>query len=861
MKTSRKAIRPSAHAFAGVLMTLVFAVSFYIPAYSASPSLADDTGIIELVFQSELPDLSENSSVYSLAGATFGVFADYQCEDRVAELVTDEGGQASSPQLHAGRYFIRQELAAPGFALSPRLYQADVAIGKSVRVDTSATPAFCAPEVVVRELNAETGNAVGTGAASLGNARYEISYYDGYGSESVLDGAMRTWTFRSDDNGEVRLDAEHLVEGSPLFEGPHGLLVLPLGHYTVTVEDAPAGFECVTRTLEADVTSESRTEIEVLCAFTPFEERMQVIRGDVMFRKTDENGTPLAGIPFLLSCEDGSDEPEQHLVITDENGDFTSHAGRMAHAMNANGNDAAVVAQVDGVYTIDESRLVGPTGIWFSRDARGVTASPDESRGALPYGSYTLRELPCAANAGMNLVTTRFSIYQDGFTVKLDDIVNTTPGISSAVCDARDSDKLIRPMSQARVLDTVSYHNLVVGTPYRIVVTASSRSTGASVPGPNGDPAISYVEFTPKNDEGSISLELELDTSGLAGDMIAIENELVSTDGVSIALDGTGELEVEPIIVATAQDAHDLDKYVMGSDAAILERISYEGLRPATGYVATCTLNDRATGNALRDAQGAAITRAVEFSPDTTQGLVEIEIPVDTSAIAGHDIVVFDRIADAEGRTIASHQDLEDEAQSVKTVKLSSNAVDKLDGDKTFDANSDSVTIVDTISYANLVAGAQYQINGVLMDKETGTALMADGAPVTAHASFVPREVSGSTDVEYSFNASAQSSQVLVAFESLEHEGNVIAEHADLEDVAQTVTSTEIDPDIPADGGTTQSAAPTIVGGMVSTGDVLMRSIVAALVMMACAGFGVAYAAHRRRRTLESITRTSDMGR
>ena len=87
--------------------------------------------------------------------------------------------------------------------------------------------------------------------------------------------------------------------------------------------------------------------------------------------------------------------------------------------------------------------------------------------------------------------------------------------------------------------------------------------------------------------------------------------------------------------------------------------------------------------------------------------------------LAGHDIVVFDKLTDENGNVIADHRDIEDAAQTVKTVKLTSNATDKADGDKVFDANARGVTIVDTVSYANLVPGEQYVLKGALMDRET----------------------------------------------------------------------------------------------------------------------------------------------
>lgn len=846
-----------------MMATLIFTIAFCLPAFSIPQSVASDEGYIELSYASELPDLSNDNTLYSLADARFGIYANYQCTQKVGELVTDEAGHATSESLAAGRYFIKEELASPGFALSAQLYQVDVSIGAGAQVETSATPEFSAPDVIVREVNAETGGQAGIAGAKLGTASYTISYYDSFDDDNVLAGPTRSWTFTSDDKGEVHLAREYLTGGSPLYEGPHDLLVMPIGHYTLTVDHAPAGFVPVNSALSCDITQQSRMEIEPLLEFEPFEEALQVMRGDAMFRKTDENGVALAGIPFLLSYANGEDaeHAESHVIVTNEYGDYSSNTGRVAHSVNTNTSDAAILAHVDDSYKLDESKLTSTAGTWFSMDEGGTRSNADDTRGALPYGSYVLQELPCSANEGMNLVTTQFSINRDGFTVKLDNIVDTRPMITGAAVDARDADKLVRPTKDARANESVTYRNLVVGKSYRINCTAQVQSTGESVMGPDGSAAFASAELIPQQSSGKVELGIDLDTSGLAGESIVMHIELVADDGTVVTPNGADvaeqTLDVEPIIIATALDAADRDNYIMGSDANVLECISYDGLKPGRTYTASSTLNDKATGNALRDAQGKVIAACVEFAPDSAEGSIDMELPVDTSGIAGHDIVAFDKLVDENGTVIANHQDLDDEMQTVKTVKLSSNAIDKTDGDKIFDANADSVTITDTVSYANLVPGEQYELKGVLMDKETGSVLSADGTPIYAVVPFVPQEVSGSTDVEYSFDASAQSSQVLVAFETLEHEGNVVAQHTDLEDVAQTVTSSEVDPD----AALNTPAGSSGLGGKgatVITGDFWTRVLLMGLGMLAGTCICIAYALHRRRKTLEAIAHSDD---
>lgn len=98
----------------------------------------------------------------------------------------------------------------------------------------------------------------------------------------------------------------------------------------------------------------------------------------------------------------------------------------------------------------------------------------------------------------------------------------------------------------------------------------------------------------------------------------------------------------------------------------------------------------------------------------------------------------------------------------------------------------------------------------------------------------------------------------LVAFETLEHDGNVVAEHADLEDVAQTVTSGELDPDVAIPTADGKSTGIATLAGSPLTGDFLARVALAALALVACVCVCCAYALHRRRKTLEAIARSDD---
>ncbi len=115
-------------------------------------------------------------------------------------------------------------------------------------------------------------------------------------------------------------------------------------------------------------------------------------------------------------------------------------------------------------------------------------------------------------------------------------------------------------------------------------------------------------------------------------------------------------------------------------------------------------------------------------------------------------------------------------------------ASDRVTGSKNAFAEGD-ISILDSVSYTNLIIGRQYVMKGCLVDKETGEIMRdAEGNEVTAEKKFTADAIDGTVDIEFSFHAdSTLAGKTAVVFESLQYEGKDLAVHADLEDLSQQV--------------------------------------------------------------------------
>lgn len=136
-------------------------------------------------------------------------------------------------------------------------------------------------------------------------------------------------------------------------------------------------------------------------------------------------------------------------------------------------------------------------------------------------------------------------------------------------------------------------------------------------------------------------------------------------------------------------------------------------------------------------------------------------------------------------------------------------------------AQGAGVTLIDEVAYNGLTPGKTYTIKGTLhaMQEDSdgnktdaGAIRDADGNEVTAETTFEASAPEGAANVEFTFDASAIDASAVVAFETLEVDGNVAAEHSDITDEKQTVWFPSIKTNLcNKNAGTTPSAEGKIV--------------------------------------------------
>lgn len=574
---------------------------------------------------------------------------------------------------------------------------------------------------------------------------------------------------------------------------PH---MLPYGTYSVQEVKAPEGY------LLDDTVHEFRI-VDDGVLVNPIDHdgsiENQIMRSDLEFTKKGEDGQDrLAGVAFKLTSKTTG---ESHVVVTDENGYFSSASSWNKHTHETNANDWALDAE--GV--IDSSKLDATAGVWFG----GTT--PDDSKGALPYDTYLIEELRCTANEGYQLIETTVIVSRDGKVYDFGTLTDVKASITTKAYDPMDGDSLVG-MGEVKVSDKVTYANLFPNRDYKLTAELHDSATGDVLLDASGHPITVEKRFTAQSPTGFEVVEFTIDTIALGGKTITVYEKLYD-DGGSLIAEHTDKSDVnqqvtviEPEIGTTAVDGADGDKNVATDDkATVTDRVAYKNLIPGKEYTLKGTLHVKVTDEEGKvtekplEVDGKPVTAETTFTPEKADGKVDVVFHFNSLTIP-HDteIVAFESL-EKNGVEIAAHADIEDKAQTV-TVKhpfITTSALDGIDGDKNI-VTDDETVIVDTVKYSGLIPGKEYTLKGSMQVKKsdedgnlTAEPLEVDGEPVTAETTFTPETASGEVEVTFTFDSRAIADKTdIVVFESLERTGVEIASHADIEDGKQTTTVT-----------------------------------------------------------------------
>lgn len=362
-----------------------------------------------------------------------------------------------------------------------------------------------------------------------------------------------------------------------------------------------------------------------------------------VIKKTDENNVPLRGVTFELvqSSVANSDVlktgPGKYVLATD-NGQLIS---------------LPKVTDKDGTIRWDN----------------------------LAYGKYTLLEIQTNNHHVIDSNPIDLTADRHHADDQLQHIINNKDGKISLAQTQRkkptpeihttatgeNGSKLILGAGKQNISDTVTFTGLEPGKTYHMVGQFMDQATGKKIDGLHGEQT-----FKAADANGQIKVNFSADTSKFAGKSIVAFETLYS--------DNSGK---PSSVVATHADIHDSGQTVRvtkpsihttatvngqksispSGEVTVKDTVQYEGLVPG--------MNMNMNGHMVNKDNGQSISNVStkNFTPSSENGTVDVDIKTDASKMGQKGMVAFEQLKDSKGQTIAVHEDINDNGQTINRVK------------------------------------------------------------------------------------------------------------------------------------------------------------------------------------------------
>ena len=604
-------------------------------------------------------DITSGNELYSIAGATYGVYSDKGCTKQLATLTTNSNGNTETVEVRAGTVYIKELSAPAGYKVDDTVYPLTVKTGETSTLKVSDTPKVIETLIELFKIDMETGKSTAQGNASLEGAEFTWNFYAGYYNKNNLPAApTRTWTTKTvaetGSDGLVhyvtKLADNYKVSGDSFYT-QNGVPCLPLGTITVEESKSPTGYLLDGAYMQADGSEEQikgmyLTQITedgnlaVLTGSNQYSVSDKIIRGGVKIQKRD------------LETKDTAFE----IISLNEN---------------------AVL--VDGkLYQKNEVVKTIHTGI------DGIASTSTDT---LPYGKYRMEE----------------SKSPNGYLTDGAKPIDFTITEDKKVVDLTDESHSIYNQIKRGDIESIKIgagtHKRLANVPFRI----TSKTTGESHvivtdkngqfstasdwvshkqntnEGKNSEDGIWFGTSEPDDSKGALLYdtyeieELRCDSNkGLK--LIPPFEIIVSRNNTVIDLGTlTDEYEKE-ISIHTTATSKDGEKVIeAGKDVTIVDTVTLDGLEVGTKYqLKGWQMVKEENAELLID--GKRVENDYTFTADKEKMEVQVSFTFNAAELAGKHLVTFEELYDitnpGEPTKVTEHKDIEDKGQTVTVKEL-----------------------------------------------------------------------------------------------------------------------------------------------------------------------------------------------
>lgn len=687
-------------------------------------------------------------------GVTFTVYSDKKLTNKVTDLITDAAGSVSYGidngvmVIEKGTKYYVKETAVPdsSIKLSDKVYEITIEANKNLLLNGEAI----VNEYKTGELKVYKHGKMFTSVTSADGAYTPIFEdkelsnvsFNVYAAEDI-----KTFT------GTLKWAKDSLVDTIKSDETGYATLGnIPVGKYYVIEVGAPTGY--VIDTTRYDVTAEVNNTGAVVITGVD----VHNIRGQIAV--TFDKEMIVDGVYVKVPTEEYKDV-KFGLFSSDEK---TALDGTV---IPADGKVAEAVVSAGGNVTFDTE---------------------------IPFGKYYVQEI--ATNEGYILDDTKYDVELSANSINAEENVKVT-------LDKVTNLPILGDIDGNKIADT---GEAVEGAIFGIFYINEDGTIGDAVTDADGNKLEATTDKDGKYAFGNVPFGSYIVKEVKAPDDYKknpTENKVTILENGQVVRVDTIETHRLITINTSLTDGLTKDHISKTLENTVLnDEIVIEDLIPGRQYKVELVLIDKETGEEAVDATGNVVKVEKTFTaPESEDEDIDYVTYTDTltyqfnaTDFGGKTFVSYASVVDLEQNKVVSIEN--DPTNEKQTVTFPTGRTTLLDGaTKNHIANAaQTITLVDTVSYTNLLAGKTYKVTGTLMDKATGEALLIDGKPVVSTAEFTPAateegsiRTSGTVDITFVFNGSELEGKTVVAFEDVTYNDVSVFTHADIDDEAQTV--------------------------------------------------------------------------
>ncbi len=555
--------------------------------------------------------LSGGNACYSLAGAVFAVYTDSACTQKAkttggadASMTTDASGKTGSIELSPGTYYVKETKAPSGFAAAAGAVKVTVSGGEAEQeIGVQDVPLFDAGGLVIRKIDAETGQSSPAAGADLAGAEFTVRFYAGiYTKDSLPGKADRTWVIRSVKGSsgayEASLSDACRVSGDAFYKSG-GKVVLPLGTVAVQETKEPKGY----------FRSESWKDGSGKAVTGIYLKNVRASAGTA-------GGAAVDGGNLISSLE--QPVPEIGTELTDAEG---------SHYLSA---EEGTVTLTDTVRISHFNQYTGQkvTFTGTLREQDGTVAAQGSAEVTVTAGMNSVTvpvSFDAAKYAGKTLYCDEKAADSSGKTIASHEGANDekqkvcVPAIGTSLMDQGTGTKTVSlrgPEEEdgetdetagtglVTLKDTVTYKNLAPGSRKIMKAALHDAASGEAVTDAEGKPVEAEQEFT-VSETGTGSVEVTFvfpAPEELAGRDTAAFERVEDEGGRIYAVhadlsDQSQTVYVPEIRTAVRNRENGLRTALAGEGVLAADRVSVSNLAPDTEYRLTAKAVLKSTGN------------------------------------------------------------------------------------------------------------------------------------------------------------------------------------------------------------------------------------------------------------------------